>query len=414
MATPTRIQLSPSDTGVYSLDVREDSAQVASKLLQENMKKHHVYFNDKGFHNHIVHYLLSIYALGATPAEIQDAYDRNKIYQRPAMPADERVIESLRNDASFEECLGKEENYPNFLTFFQREIDGKGVESVLNQYLFSGTGVAEQMFVRLFEGLIHPLIHLGFGVEFNQPAIIAEALAQAAVHKNRFGHFFHQAETKAGGIGQPGGTSLPEIVSKIRTCEKLAHSAHWDDNIRIHDGVLTRGFDEMVDFAAKFRVPADSLQMKTAEMISNVVHYTAAAQQQGKQAKFDFFFIHGVNSSIFFPKLMSLSFVDVRYKQRLLEWKGRLDLLLYVGSGAPPVYDAGRPKRPQYAAARDLKTAFAHSIAHPDDDGHLPKLVRALLHGQQVCAPFANDPDLPVKDDDWLKIVNMGELNISF
>ncbi|GES65729.1 hypA-like protein [Aspergillus terreus] len=407
MATATRIQLSPSDTGVYSFGVREDSARVASELLQKNMEKHHIYFNDRGFHNHIVHHLLSIYALGATPAQLQDAYDRNKTYQRPAMPTDEKVVESLRNDASFEECLGKEENYPNFLAFFQRKINEKGVESVLNKYLFSGTGLAEQMFVRLFEGLIHPLIHLGFGVEFSQPAIIAEALAQAAVHRDRFGHFFHQAETKAGGIGQPGGTPLPEIVNQIRSCEKLAQSAHWEDPTRIHEGVLIRGLDEMVDFAAKFRVPADSLQMKAAEMISNVVYYTAAAQQPGKQAKFDFFFMHGVNSSIFFPKLMSLSFVDVRYRQRLLEWKGRLDLLLYVGGGAPPVYDAGRPKRPQYAAATDLRAVFAHSVAHPQDDGHLPKLVRALLYGQQVCAPFANDLDLPVKEDDWLKIVNM-------
>jgi hypothetical protein len=74
------------------------------------------------------------------------------------MPADEKVVESLRKDASLEECLGKEENYPNFLAFFQRQIDEKGVESVLNQYLFSGTGIAEQMFVRLFEGEVpsHP------------------------------------------------------------------------------------------------------------------------------------------------------------------------------------------------------------------------------------------------------------------
>ena len=31
------------------------------------------------------------------------------------------------------------------------------------------------------------MIHLGFGIEFNQPAIIAEALAQAAVHDNEIG-----------------------------------------------------------------------------------------------------------------------------------------------------------------------------------------------------------------------------------
>ncbi|KAL4894512.1 hypothetical protein BDV59DRAFT_200854 [Aspergillus ambiguus] len=407
MATATRIQLSPSDTGVYSSNVREDSARVASDILQENIERHHIYFNDKGFHNHIVHQVLSIYALGGTPEQIQVAYDREKKYQRPAFPANETVIESLHKEAAFEKCLEKEENYPNFLAFFQRQIDKRGVEDVLNQYLFSGTTIAEQMFIRLFEGLLHPLIHLGFGIEFNQPAIIAEALAQTAVHRNTLHRFFQHTEALAGGVGQPGGLPLVEIMKQIQSSQKLTRSAHSDDNSRIHDGVLARAFDEMVDAAAKYRVPADSLQMKAAEMISNVVHYAAAAQQPGKQVKFDFFYIHGVNCSIFFPKLMSLSFVDVRARQRLLECKGRMDLLIYVAYGAPSVYDADGPKRPRYRASTDWETAFAHSVAHPDDDGHLPKLVRAIAYGERVCAPFARNMDLPVKDEDWRKIVNM-------
>lgn len=44
------------------------------------------------------------------------------------------------------------------------------------------------MLVRLHAGFLHPMIHLGFGVEFQQPAIIAEALAQAAVHDNWIGY----------------------------------------------------------------------------------------------------------------------------------------------------------------------------------------------------------------------------------
>lgn len=50
MATARRIQLSTSDSGIFSSGVREDSAQVASELLQEDLEKHHVYFNNMGFH----------------------------------------------------------------------------------------------------------------------------------------------------------------------------------------------------------------------------------------------------------------------------------------------------------------------------------------------------------------------------
>lgn len=51
--------------------------------------------------------------------------------------------------------MGKEANYPNFLAFFQKEIekDGGDVGRVLNEYLFKGDDVAESMFSRLFGGM---------------------------------------------------------------------------------------------------------------------------------------------------------------------------------------------------------------------------------------------------------------------
>lgn len=52
MATAKKIQLSPqTDTGVWSTGVTEESARTASEALQEDLEKHHVYFNDMGFHS---------------------------------------------------------------------------------------------------------------------------------------------------------------------------------------------------------------------------------------------------------------------------------------------------------------------------------------------------------------------------
>lgn len=52
MATAKKIQLSPqTDTGVWSTSVTEDSARTASEVLQEDLEKHHVYFNAMGFHS---------------------------------------------------------------------------------------------------------------------------------------------------------------------------------------------------------------------------------------------------------------------------------------------------------------------------------------------------------------------------
>lgn len=61
MATATRIHLSPmTDTGIYSFNVREDSAQTASQILQEDMEKHHVFFNNQGFHSKLIPFFIRL------------------------------------------------------------------------------------------------------------------------------------------------------------------------------------------------------------------------------------------------------------------------------------------------------------------------------------------------------------------
>lgn len=52
MATARKVHLSPeTDSGVFSSAVRQDTAQAASEALQLDMEKHHVFFNDKGYHS---------------------------------------------------------------------------------------------------------------------------------------------------------------------------------------------------------------------------------------------------------------------------------------------------------------------------------------------------------------------------
>lgn len=96
--------------------------------------------------------MLTIYALGASPEEMKAAYRRNSSYQRPVLPTKPEVVKSLSDRASFKAALGKAQNYPNFLAFFQNEIEAKGVGPVLNEYLFSGDERAESMLARLFGG----------------------------------------------------------------------------------------------------------------------------------------------------------------------------------------------------------------------------------------------------------------------
>jgi hypothetical protein len=126
--------------------------------------------------------------------------------------------------------------------------------------------------------------------------------------------------------------------------------------------------------------------------------------------RIDFFFIHCVNSSIFFSKIIILPYLDQKAKLRMLEWKGRMDLLMYISRGTP---DLLLDEVANYPLKEDWPQIFARSIAHPGDDGHLAKLARALAHGQKVCEAFeSKHPEMPIKGDMWLRIGNIGKQQV--
>ncbi|KAJ5958157.1 uncharacterized protein N7479_005307 [Penicillium vulpinum] len=409
MATATKIQLSPvTDAGIYNSNVREDTAQIASEILQQDMASHHVFFNDKRFHktDHIPHHILTIYALGAAPEDIKACDERDKTYQRPAFPVNQDIVQSMHDVAKFQEYFGKEENYPHYLAFFQHEIDTKGVTGVLGEYLFAGDERAESMMCRLFAGLVHPLIHLGFGIEFNQPAIVAQALAQTAVHDDWIGHaFFLPAEKMAGGVGKPGQKSLLQLVNEIRADKALVESVQWTDGNKIKDGVLHRAPEKMMKYASQYTVSEDQVEERVADMINTVAYYTSAAQSPNREMKLDFFLLHCVNASIFFSKIINLPFMTQQSKLRMMEWKGRIDLLMYVSRGSPELL---LDQVANYPIKEDWPQIFVRSIAHPGDDGHLAKLARALAHGQKVCQTYESKiPEMPIKGDMWLRIGNI-------
>lgn len=139
-----------------------------------------------------------------------------------------------------------------------------------------------------------------------------------------------------------------------------------------------------------------------------LAYYTSAAQRRDKTVKFDFFFLHCLNSSIFFSKIIHLPFLTQRTKLRLLEWKGRLDLLLYVSRASPNLL---LDEVTRYPVKNDWPAVFSRAVKHPGDDGHLVKMVRALANGQKVCQSYESQGPqvMPISGNMWLQIGNMGE-----
>ena len=64
-------------------------------------------------------------------------------------------MQDMRNTESFKKYLGKEKYYHSFLVFFQGEMERKGWEAVLNEYLFAGDGKANNLLGRMYAGMSH-------------------------------------------------------------------------------------------------------------------------------------------------------------------------------------------------------------------------------------------------------------------
>lgn len=144
---------------------------------------------------------------------------------------------------------------------------------------------------------------------------------------------------------------------------------------------------------------------------------TAGAQRAHKAIKFDFFLMHSVNATIFWPILNRQDWLSPTQKIRLLEWKIRFDLVLYASRKSPEIRRdeiRGYTSKVLQNQNQKQKQKGDHQEAgwddileracRVDDDGHAAKLVRAVANGEQVCRAFEGQKGFELAGEDWLKL----------
>ena len=268
---------------------------------------------------------------------------------------------------------------------------------------------------------MHPLIHLGFGIEFHQPAIIAEALAQAAVHAPRDSNYLLAVERAA---TEPSSKTMLQILEEIRADKELIASVLKDAYLT---GQLSLAREHTLKHVKQWTVYQGELEKKTAEMISTTVYYTVAAQHPPKQAsltspnltfqstnplpqvRFDFYFMHAINSSIFFTTFNAQPWLSEASKMRLLKFKGYVDLTLYASQRAPALladeisnYIPAKTELSQTSWEGVFTRLFAHG-----DDGHAVKFGRAVANAKNVVGPYEGESWARIKGREWETVANM-------
>jgi hypothetical protein len=83
--------------------------------------------------------------------------------------------------------------YQAYISFFTEEVKAKGINAVLEEYVFAtsanyvlGHTEQPQMLGRLLDGVVHPLIHVGYGVEFGLPGMVIEGNILLPAHQRSF------------------------------------------------------------------------------------------------------------------------------------------------------------------------------------------------------------------------------------
>lgn len=136
--------------------------------------------------SHAAHHILAIYAMGANGKLLREGYKTDGDPQRPLGTSPAPI-----SDNNFVDHLGDEKYYQAYLHFFSDQLVTKGVDKTLEGYLYSkGANFNDraemdgsrqpEMFARFMSGLMHPLIHTGYGLEFGLPGILAEGMSLLA------------------------------------------------------------------------------------------------------------------------------------------------------------------------------------------------------------------------------------------
>lgn len=181
MATANHVQLALDPKPVYYRPgLTDDLAKKASDLLQTNHENYHIFFNDDGFHNHIAHQMLSLYALNASKETLQKAYDANTDYQRKPAAVEDSIVKELDDRAKFMSYLGPGKYYNDFLTFFANKIEQLGWQETLQKYVFAGTEQAEDLLVRMFSGFLRKCPKMILRSEISGPRILQIALTDTS------------------------------------------------------------------------------------------------------------------------------------------------------------------------------------------------------------------------------------------
>ncbi|SJL02208.1 uncharacterized protein ARMOST_05534 [Armillaria ostoyae] len=361
-----------------------DSTLAMQSVLRDNHDKWHIFFNDKGFHNHISHHILAIWALGASKEIIEAVYRVDIPAMRPAIKSPGPI-----SSANFNAHLGDGNYYGAYMTFFKEELSEKGTASVLEEFVFSETA------------------NLDATTNGNEQP----GLAQAAVHHDTLQNLLPYSALnsvaeldacaeKATSLETPHllngkkATHAFDVLARVLKDDTLTIPLSSDVITNFETTISTKGealFRYTNQWTLHLSDPKE-LRRKIEELQwMNTIIYTVSGSRPGKRFHADFVLMHLVTSSLFLPSLVNS--LSTTSQALLLRSYMAVSLAWWISRGRPsfdiPKFlesDDNESVNPDSTATSGNLSStpnpwFAiiqQALFHPDD--HLCKMQRALAY----------------------------------
>ncbi|KAJ6454400.1 hypothetical protein C8R45DRAFT_1056803 [Mycena sanguinolenta] len=386
------------------------STAAVRDYLQKDYEQHHGFFNDGGFHNHTPFHLLVKWVLGATPSHLTAIWNQHVSIERPAFRSPRAITEE-----TFADHLGDENFYQAYLHFFSDLVLRKLAYAVLEEWIFSPSvnyayggrnkdGQRVEMLNRLLAGIMHPLIYVGYALEFSLPG-----LAQAAVHKVVLSTLVPRYLFDS----IPRSTTGAHAFSILARILRKPHFDNVVPNFKFKD-IHTKYGDDIQRYAREWIVEAINAKEvveKVKELVLlNVMLYSMGGWRDREGFhRAEFTLMHLVTSSVTLTSYMA-TISSPRSKSLLLRTYFSRSLAYYISRGRPainvrsffkssigPTIPGPTPKPYTSAfpapASVDALTPNAwlqiiqSALVHPDY--HLCKIQRTLAHYGSVYSDIA-------------------------
>ncbi|KAK7047455.1 hypothetical protein VNI00_006686 [Paramarasmius palmivorus] len=401
-----------------------ESTQKLRDLLKLNHENWHIFYDEIGRHDHMTHHIIALWSLGADAKVLQAAYDLHVVLQ---VPVGGDKAERITKDNVFDH-LGDRTYYKAYMDFFTEVVREKGTAATLEEYIFAdkanfgSTNKDDQhpeMLNRFLGGLLHSIIHVGYGVEFGIPGMVVEGLAQTAVSDDTSSplvlqSLFAESNGVNGASGKDkNGVHLFTVLGRVLQDERF--EVNFDGSLQalfvLSDKLAGACFDAAGDWLPDMHPSSELVQQKIQELEWAVsVMCIISGFEKGKEYNADFI------GSLFFGSLVPA--LAPRSQALLLRTYFSLVLAVWSTLGRPQLDVEGffaaspsfegpnhTPAPAKFALAPSTNPnpwleIFRRALVHPDD--HLAKFQRSMHHyankyGSVHAGYFAN-AELPGAD----------------